>query len=316
MGNLDTLPDPILELVLLGLDSPLCLLRAVSTCKRWWRIITSDAFLTIHGRRRSIVAGFYYNQRGVSVRPRFEPSPSTATINADRFSLDFLPIDYSTISWRITDSCGSLLLLFRKGCLTERWDQIVCEPLTRSFEVIPHLNPFFSYGNTIAALLDGKGESNKGGGGVIGMPIFRIMLCLDNQFGHIRAYMFTSGRSSWHETGIDMPPKLRGIGFAAERRYWHGGEKTVVTLDQSALKFSSFVLPNHEGWDDDLIGKVTISVGRDGEACIVVDGNGNMLMIFRRQKAAAAKTPSSGHWRRTYNNRQQCSACLSFRAII
>ncbi|KAF8772330.1 hypothetical protein HU200_005868 [Digitaria exilis] len=260
MGNLDALPDPILELVLLGLDSPLYLLP-----------MAADH----HQRRlphhpRQATAGFYYNQRGVSVRPRFEPSPSTATVDARRFSLDFLPSDYSTISWRIKDTCGSLLLLFRKGCLTECWELIVCEPLTRRFEVIPHPNPFFSYGNTMAALLDGNSESNNGGGGGIGMPSFRIMLCLDNQFGHIRAYMFTSSRSFWHETGIDMRPNLRGIGFAAGRCYWHNGEKTV-------------------GWDDDMIGKVTISVGRDGEARIVVAGNGNMLMIFRRQRGGDSK---------------------------
>ncbi|KAF8736105.1 hypothetical protein HU200_014390 [Digitaria exilis] len=287
MGNQDALPDAILELVFLCLDSPLWLHRAASTCKRWRRIIAGDAFRALHGRRPSFVAGSYYDH-GISVRPRFEPSPSAAAIEARHFSLDFLPGN-ATTHWRVKDSRESLLLLYRKDHTIGRWDLIVCEPLTRRLELISHPKPSICYWNSIAVLLDGDDDddddSNKGGGGssVISMSSFRVLLCLHDEVGCIHACMFTSGSSSWRETSINKPPKLYAFGFATGRRYWHDRKKTVVALDQSALKFSSFVLPDDREWGR-LIEKVALTIGHDGEARTVVDGKRNVLKIFATQK--------------------------------
>ncbi|CAN6209510.1 unnamed protein product [Urochloa humidicola] len=80
MGSQDALPDAILELVFLGLNSPLYLHRAASTCKHWRRIIASDAFRAFHSTL-PIVAGFYYNDTQPSSAhassPRHPPPPST-----------------------------------------------------------------------------------------------------------------------------------------------------------------------------------------------------------------------------------------------
>ena len=137
MGSHDQ--DALLKLVLLRLDSPLWLLRAASTCKRWRRIIASDAFfLSLHGAPPA-VPGSYHNQRG-SARPRFKPSPSSAaaTLDCRHFALNFVPGD-GRCSWTVKNSRGSLLLLYREddGSKARHQDLIVCEPLMRRHEVIP-----------------------------------------------------------------------------------------------------------------------------------------------------------------------------------
>ncbi|KAF8736108.1 hypothetical protein HU200_014393 [Digitaria exilis] len=274
MGNQDALPDAILELVLLCLESPLCLLRAASTCKRWRRIIASDAFLGLHGRP-SVVAGSYYNQ-GVFVVPRFEPSPSTATVDARHFSLDFLPGArhfFSYRYWRIMDSCGSLLLFREDG-----QDLIVCEPLPLCLEVIPPPKQPVRYRNVTAALLNGDDDESNKGGGIIGMSSFRVLLCLDTDAGRIRAWMFSS------RVQLILARNEHRLATHGVRHRARCG----AALDQNAFKFSSFVLPNDKDWDR-LIGKVILAVGRDGEARIVVHGNNNILKIFARQQGDGRK---------------------------
>ncbi|KAF8642545.1 hypothetical protein HU200_067222 [Digitaria exilis] len=113
-GSHDTflldLPDDILELILLSLHSPLWLVWATSTCKRWRRIISTVGFTrrfhAIHSRR-PVVAGSYhndYNNDGY-MQPRFGPSPFATAIHASNFSLNFLPGSYNNKwRWMIEDS--------------------------------------------------------------------------------------------------------------------------------------------------------------------------------------------------------------------
>ncbi|KAF8736109.1 hypothetical protein HU200_014394 [Digitaria exilis] len=289
MGSHDVLllldlPDDILELILLSLQSPLWIVWAASTCKRWLRIISTTGFTrrfcTIH-RRRPVVACTYYNRQGL-LRPRFETSPSAATVAARHFSLDFVPAHRNECGWTIKDSRGSLLLLYSEEPKSWRRELIVCEPLTRRHVVIPPPKPHVFYRSAIAVLLAADDEQ----GGGIGMSSFRVLLCSE-QDSHIRACMFTSGSFYWREKSIPTPPKILPIGFAEGRRYWHFGGKTttVVALDQSTLKFSSFVLPG----DNKDRRKVILTIGREGEVRIVVDGHGNMLKIFARQKGAGGE---------------------------
>ncbi|KAF8642546.1 hypothetical protein HU200_067223 [Digitaria exilis] len=120
------------------------------------------------------------------------------------------------------------------------------------------------------------------------MSSFRVLLC-SIEDGCIRACMFTSSlSSSWRQTSIDVPPKMHAIGFAIDRRYWYDGEKRMVALDQSILKFSSFVLPDDEYSECRKMSCVT--VGHDGEPRIVVRGRGNMIKIFVRLKGGSEDT--------------------------
>ncbi|CAN6197090.1 unnamed protein product [Urochloa humidicola] len=171
------IPATALELALLRLDSPVWLLRAASTCKRWLRVVAS--------------AGFYHN-RNLFLRPRFDPSPSAAAagVDAGRFSLDFLP-GGDVSNWRILGS---------RGVSTSSGD----------------------------------------GGGM------------------------------WRGTSI---------GAVAGRQYYHNGDKKVVVLDEGALEFSAFVLPDGERWHRHFM-KVTLTAARDGEARIVVAGGCTTLEDF------------------------------------
>jgi hypothetical protein len=99
LSNMDDL-HLVLELVLLRVPSPACLVNAAATCKLWRRVIAASGF---HRLWRSLhtpaaVAGYYFNDvrckgpnRGI--RQSFVPSPMTTppNIHACHFSLDFLP---------------------------------------------------------------------------------------------------------------------------------------------------------------------------------------------------------------------------------
>uniref|UniRef100_K3ZZV2 F-box domain-containing protein n=1 Tax=Setaria italica TaxID=4555 RepID=K3ZZV2_SETIT len=106
--------DPPLELVLLGLHSPLWLLWAASTCKRWRHVLSSAGFTgrfrTLHNRS-PVVAGSYYNQE-VFVHPRFEPSTAAAAVDGRHFSLDFVP---ATTTLRSLRGCKAAAVA-RSGC--------------------------------------------------------------------------------------------------------------------------------------------------------------------------------------------------------
>ncbi|RLM98507.1 uncharacterized protein C2845_PM06G32200 [Panicum miliaceum] len=115
--------DDILLLILERIDSPVYLVRAASTCKRWHGIIADAGFLrrlrSTHAP--SLVAGDYLNDffyetdpkaKPLSVVPSFDPvDAASSPIAARHFSLDFLPGDGA--DWAILDSRGSLLLLYR-----------------------------------------------------------------------------------------------------------------------------------------------------------------------------------------------------------
>ncbi|CAN6165359.1 unnamed protein product [Urochloa humidicola] len=264
------IPAAALELALLRLDSPVWLLRAASTCKRWLRVVASAAFLRrFRARHGAPVAGFYHN-RNLFLRPRFDPSPSAAAgVDAGRFSLDFLPGEDAS-SWRILDSRGSLLLLDREDCAGKdngsNKDMIVCEPLTRRHVTIPPLTPSVPFRGATATLLSGDG-----GGGEISMSNFKILCIVHDD--SIHAGVFTSsgdGGGMWRGTSTSVP-ELQCIGAVAGRRYYHNGDKKVVVLDEGALEFSAFVLPDGERWHRHFM-KVTLTEGRDGKARIVVAG--------------------------------------------
>ncbi|CAN6217289.1 unnamed protein product [Urochloa humidicola] len=55
-SSIHDLNDDLLELVILGLDSPKCLIRAAATCKHWRRIVTNTGGAFVH---RFAIGTFY-----------------------------------------------------------------------------------------------------------------------------------------------------------------------------------------------------------------------------------------------------------------
>ncbi|CAN6334394.1 unnamed protein product [Urochloa humidicola] len=199
------IPDDILELILVRLDSTACLIRASSTCKRWRRLIAGEGFLRrfrlIHGPP---IAGTYHSiaRSAHEALPDFIPSPSSG-INGRHFSLDFLR--NSSVEWVLKDTRASLVLLERRR-LSGRYQQeqafVICEPLSRRYEVIPPLYRAPWDYRTEAFLLDGDDSSSMatpdGGGSGIGLSNFRV-LCVA-YIGRCEVGVFTSG--SWRTISI------------------------------------------------------------------------------------------------------------------
>ncbi|CAN6356696.1 unnamed protein product [Urochloa humidicola] len=137
--------DDILLLILQRIDSPVSLVRAASTCKRWLGIISNSGFLrrfrSVHAP--SLTAGDYFNDTNlIGAGPRFVPATSSS-IDARHFSLDFLSDAYN--NWAVLDSHGSLLLLSRRrsGQPCHGFpDIVVCEPAMRRYKRIP-APPYF-----------------------------------------------------------------------------------------------------------------------------------------------------------------------------
>ncbi|TVU09171.1 hypothetical protein EJB05_42617, partial [Eragrostis curvula] len=309
-------PDHLLELVLLRLDSSATLLRAAAACKLWRRIITgSTGFLT---RFRSLhapcVAGHYhaydpdwveYGVPPITGSPVFVPSSSssTAVVDSRRFSLDFLP--ESDSGWAIADSRGSLLLLFRKRTgWAERAresfyfpDLVVCDPLTRRYQGILRES---HYSNGVF-LLDGDGS---GGHRIINMSNFRVV-AVDSYYFETEpegfkpvACVFTPGSdggwrdlptASTNSDAITLPGSTDTFaGRANGSLYWVTGEDgAMLALDQATTQFSLVTFPG-AGADACFGGSldkwsVRVIGGEDGALRVVRMVNSNLTIFVRHR---------------------------------
>ncbi|KAF7040838.1 hypothetical protein CFC21_050712 [Triticum aestivum] len=215
--TLHDIPDKLLKLILLYLTSPQWLVRAAATCKQWRRIIVDANFLSYIGSSPhplSLVAGLYHNRTSPvdGRRHSFVPSSPVLAVNSRHFSLDFLPAGGSR-SWEIVDSRHTLLLLAKKKTGWRRHtlpDLVVCEPLTRRYQLIPRMEEK-KYHRCIGVFLHGfndRGDTSRWGRAIDEMSSFRVICLLFNEhigvsdnIGTANAYAFQEGwrgkRASW-----------------------------------------------------------------------------------------------------------------------
>ncbi|KAF8655711.1 hypothetical protein HU200_061034 [Digitaria exilis] len=138
-------PDDLLRLILLRLDSPRWLIRAACACRQFRRAVVSGgrAFLRLAASLHPPAIAGHYHFRGGWFGIAFVPSPPPSPpppppIYIGRFSLDFLPRALvTTTNWEVVDCHGGLVLL--RSCSFENMaDLIVCDPLTRRYQGIHH----------------------------------------------------------------------------------------------------------------------------------------------------------------------------------
>ncbi|CAN6356494.1 unnamed protein product [Urochloa humidicola] len=292
------IPDDILELILVRLDSTACLIRASSTCKRWRRLIASEGFLRrfrlIHGPP---IAGTYHSiarSAHPEALPDFVPSPSSG-INGRHFSLDFLRD--SSFEWVLKDTRASLVLLERRrlaGRYQQEQDFVICEPLSRRYEVIPPLYRAPWDYRTEAFLLDGDDSSSTvmqdGSGNGIGLSNFRV-LCVASIIGGCEAGVFTS--SGWRTISIHGQSKFRYFDLMGHSKgkiyFWVQGSMAVV-VDRATADLASFMLRIRDGGVEGFYDhhRATVTTGRDGEARIAVSRHysGDMKVFAARQVLA------------------------------
>ncbi|KAL6655817.1 hypothetical protein ACP70R_006643 [Stipagrostis hirtigluma subsp. patula] len=298
--GIDALHDDLLELILLHIDEQIHLIHAASTCKRWCRIVADAGFLhrfrSIHG---PTVVGSYRDSDEPCSPPDFIPMPSSSAFGDHDFSLDFLPgNDNSSFSWRPMDSRGSLILLERldgdnpRGELNWHQDMIICEPLTRRYEIIAPLwgSRYGWYRQMEAFLLDGDCAESAGKG--ISMSNFRI-LCLVTIGGRYHVAVFSPSSSSWRDIGIDHQLDLNYfMGTAAGSLYWYAGGGMMIAIEMSTAEHSSHLLPSNENWDHHKIyHHLMVTAGHDEKARIVVGGDNGILKVFARLRAGG-----DGEW--------------------
>ncbi|CAL4906052.1 unnamed protein product [Urochloa decumbens] len=293
------------------LDSSACLIRASSTCKRWRRVVAGVGFLcrfrSVHGPP---IAGTYHSHSIVTLLaqpaalPGFVPLPSSG-INGRHFSLDFLldtgDIFGNSFAWTLKDTRADLVLLeHRKLAGPYPYQQVlvICEPLSRRYEVIP--SPYWTprgYRYRIeAVLLDGDDNSSMAmpDGAVtgIGLSNFKV-LCVAYNNGGCEAGVFTSG--GWRKISIHGQSNFRYfdlMGHSEGKIYrWVQGSMAVV-VDSATADLASFVLRIRDGGVENIYDhhRATVTTGRDGEARIAIcrrHYGGDMKVFAARQGVLA-----------------------------
>ncbi|KAM3300182.1 hypothetical protein ACQJBY_041291 [Aegilops geniculata] len=318
------IPDHLLELVLLRVATPLALLRAASTCKRWRRLIfTDDATFPDHRFRRSVraarVAGHYHVDGNNHI---FVPDPSAADgLDRRHFSLDFLPaVPHGSLPWELADSRGGLLLFYRRDAVYHRmghvWegdpeylhfpDMLVCDPLNRRCQGILYWEEMWPYQCLGLFLLDGAAaDEPAAGGSSIGMSNFRVVAVVyesdvfEDDRGAPRACVFSSGSDGgWSmvesASGGDVPiPEYRSISFAGRARssfFWRmEHEGAVLALDDATIQFSLVTFPCTVVGAPEESSAFRFIGGVDGAARVVRVIANNDLTVFQQ-------LDSSGEW--------------------
>uniref|UniRef100_A0A0E0LZU1 F-box domain-containing protein n=1 Tax=Oryza punctata TaxID=4537 RepID=A0A0E0LZU1_ORYPU len=327
-ATVQDVPDHVLETILLRVDSSACLVRAAASCRRWRRVVADAGFLhsfrSLHGAHR--VAGVYHTVDPAYGRPLpggnfvFVPSTTLAAgVDDDSccFALDFLP-DGGRDLWELVDCRGGLLLLSKKspgfgGVATARrfTDLVVCEPLTRRYQVLPYpanLNFFMCLG---VFLLD-AGHDAAAGGRAGRMSSFRVIAVLFDRHmwldyrGMPMSIMFSSSDGdggTWQvvqgETidDVDLPGWIEHITFVGRgngRLYWgiENEDGATLVLDERTTEFSITMFPENVWAPYD---KYTFRViGGDG------DGDDGALRVVRvinnDLKVFTQLTGSGGDW--------------------
>ncbi|KAM0889190.1 hypothetical protein ACQ4PT_027866 [Festuca glaucescens] len=255
--------DELLELVFLRLISPIDIVRAAFTCRRWHQVIAADGFRalgSVHGAPSYHVIGHFHVDecqhatRPPGRKPFFVPSssPWADIVAARNLTLDFLPrTEYGDFNWELTDVRGGLLLLFEP--LPQPQPRlIICDLLAQRFKAIPPSAWFHGCEFLGAFLLHGEDA-----GSPISLSNFKVTCAAIARacaFSSVGGGRWTSGNTAvcgneyWLASGFDM--RFAGCGEDGSVAYWTIGKKRILlALDKDAAELSSSVMPDEVEYD-------------------------------------------------------------------
>ncbi|KAL6622516.1 hypothetical protein ACP70R_032395 [Stipagrostis hirtigluma subsp. patula] len=270
--SIHDIADDLLELVLLRIGSPSCIVRAAATCKLWRRVIADAGFLRRRGSLHALRGHYHVRQRcGRSFT--FVPSPELPREAAvDLWNhvdvyLFFLPLrirlDGNLV---LNDSRGGLLAFVLRCSLSI----VVCDPWTEEYkELHPHYPLGFLSLYRAAFLLDADADMSNFR--LLSVNLFRF---LHNGSHAVEAQVF-SADNGWSllrraATGdlILGANKIEGLVFVGRAENWlcwstKGNNNGVLRLDLSTGEFSSFTLPRLANIDRSLSRRNLRVVGMD-----------------------------------------------------
>ncbi|PVH63225.1 hypothetical protein PAHAL_3G497100 [Panicum hallii] len=231
-------PDELLRLILLLLDSPIWLVRAACACRRWRRAVADGgrAFLRLAGSFHLPAVVGHYHVR--SCRPFAFVSSPALPINGGRFSLDFIP---AIKDWMVADYHGGLVLLRKLGGSLANLI-IVCDPLTRRYQGTRHpsekqLDQAYAAG---AFLLDGED-------GGISISNFRVLHCFHQGLrASVFVFVSTADGAGWRflRQSTDAGDCCGHVAGRVDGSIYLGlATGKVKILDKSSLEFSDVDLP-------------------------------------------------------------------------
>jgi hypothetical protein len=294
--SIHDVPDGLLKLVLLRLDSTALLVRAASTCKRWRYVIAGDDgganFLRLARALHPppAIVGHYHLDRDPT---GFVPSSSNRSADAaSRFSsLDFLPAA-ARARWEVADSLGGLVLLRQPDSVVYP-DLIVCDPLARAYQGITHPHLIAGYSFADASLLAGED-------GTVSMRSFRVLYRL---FTGPRACVFTTAEGGdWRELDalggeldhFTMAHVAGRVDGALCMGLAQNGD--AILLDDDSLEFSKIDLPTGRNTETEGFStfRVVHGAGTEPKTARIVHMRGEVLEVFRRRQATT--TDDGGAW--------------------
>ncbi|CAN6329877.1 unnamed protein product [Urochloa humidicola] len=229
------IPDDLLRQILLHLDSPLWLVRAACASKPLRRAVVGGgrAFLRLAASLHPPVIVGHYHNRSMN---RIAFVPSSTPPPPDRFALDFLPRDVTTTAfWEVSDCHGGLILL--RGNFDNPPNIIVCDPLTRRYQGIPH--PPVKRAAYAFALLDGDD-------GDISISNFRVLYVF---FRGSHVWVFSAaggGSGEWRILKLaDDGGDFGHVAGRIDASLYLGSStgNNVSVLNNAALKLSKVDLP-------------------------------------------------------------------------
>ncbi|CAL4903740.1 unnamed protein product [Urochloa decumbens] len=284
-----SLPEPLIEEILVRIATPRDLIRASAACTYFRRLVANDSFLRRYRilHPSQLLLGIL-SPAAVGFLQAEAPNPNASVAKAfDRkavFSLDYLPPrEPSSGDWSPRDARdGRLLIMFllsEEADFTTLPELVVADPLTRGCTMLPPIPesivaPFLGadwcvFAENSDAFFDPSGDYEDAHFRVIGWTRHRTLAVAFVYSSHSGTW--TAGtRAFWSDLGLHyeygMTPDDWWLSYVYGCFYWKvPGNNKLLKLDVNRMEFSAVGLPpNHE------LREVAVAEAGEGRFGIVI----------------------------------------------